>query len=101
MEIRTEIIETVLVEIVLDEIGLAIELGYLNQTEVLNTLQQRPISLDVILTGPSIPAPLIKIADQVFKYDIEKTEVRELQILRDHSDYLSILCVYGDSIYSS
>jgi len=39
--------------------------------------------------------------DQVFKYDLEKTEVRELQILRDHSDYLSILCVYGDSIYSS
>ena len=43
----------------------------------------------------------IQIADQVFKYDLEKTEVRELQILRDHSDYLSILCVYGDSIYSS
>ena len=39
--------------------------------------------------------------DKTISYDIEKTEVRELQILRDHSDYLSILCVYGDTIYSS
>ena len=34
-------------------------------------------------------------------YELEKTEVRELQILRDYSDYLSIVCVYDNSIYSS
>lgn len=39
--------------------------------------------------------------DNSINYDLEKTEVRELQILRDHSDYLSIICVYGNAIYSS
>ena len=39
--------------------------------------------------------------DNVVNYELEKTEVRELQILRDYSDYLSIVCVYGNSIYSS
>ena len=34
-------------------------------------------------------------------YNLEKTEVRELQILRDHSDYLSIICVHDNAIYSS
>ena len=35
------------------------------------------------------------------KIDWEKTEVKELQILRDHLDYLTISRVEGDSIYSS
>ena len=33
--------------------------------------------------------------------NLEGTEIRELQILRDHTDYLSTFCVYGDTIYSS
>jgi len=37
----------------------------------------------------------------VVNYELEKMEVRELQILRDYSDYLSIVCVFGNSIYSS
>ena len=37
----------------------------------------------------------------MIKYDLEKTDVRELQILRDYSDYLSIFRVFGGSIYSS
>ena len=44
---------------------------------------------------------LILCVDSTITYDLEKTEVRELQILRDHTDYLSILCLFGDSIYSS
>ena len=35
------------------------------------------------------------------KPHIEGTEVRELQLLRDHTDYLSTFCVYSDTIYSS
>jgi len=51
--------------LVLDELGLAIELGYLEANEVTATLEQRPEQLDVILTGPAMPADLIAMADQV------------------------------------
>jgi cob(I)alamin adenosyltransferase len=50
---------------VLDELGLAIELGFLVAEEVITTLEQRPAHLDVILTGPSIPLELLAMADQV------------------------------------
>ena len=51
--------------LVLDELGLAADLGYLPMAEVMTALEQRPAHLDVILTGPSIPAPLMAMADQV------------------------------------
>lgn len=50
---------------VLDELGLAVELGYLEAAEVSETLERRPSHLDVILTGPSMPPPLMAMADQV------------------------------------
>jgi cob(I)alamin adenosyltransferase len=50
---------------VLDELGLAIELGYLPADEVTATLEQRPAQLDVILTGPAMPPSLMAMADQV------------------------------------
>lgn len=50
---------------VLDELGLAVELGYLPATEVQAALQQRPAHLDVILTGPAMPPWLLAMADQV------------------------------------
>ncbi len=52
-------------QIVLDEVGLAIKLGYLKEDEVIRTLENRPSTMDVILTGPSIPPKAINIADQV------------------------------------
>lgn len=52
-------------QLVLDELGLAIELGYLPLDEVLDTLAQRPPHLDVIITGPAIPEALMAMADQV------------------------------------
>ncbi|WP_216902140.1 cob(I)yrinic acid a,c-diamide adenosyltransferase [Synechococcus sp. CCY 9618] len=51
--------------LVLDELGLAIALGYLPAAEVIASLEQRPAHLDVILTGPSMPASLMAMADQV------------------------------------
>ncbi len=51
--------------LVLDELGLAIELGYLEAGEVTGTLERRPAHLDVIVTGPSMPAELMAMADQV------------------------------------
>jgi cob(I)alamin adenosyltransferase len=51
--------------VVLDELGLALELGYLEADDVLSTLEQRPAHLDVILTGPSMPPALLAMADQL------------------------------------
>ncbi len=59
------LIEEDLDHLVLDEIGLAISLGYLNENEVIASLENRPETMDVILTGPSIPPGLNSIADQV------------------------------------
>ena len=62
---RTCLLEGSVDLMVLDELGLAIELGYLAADEVTATLEQRPAQLDVILTGPSMPAALMAMADQV------------------------------------
>jgi cob(I)alamin adenosyltransferase len=51
--------------LVLDELGLAVALGYLSAEAVIAALEQRPVHLDVILTGPSMPASLMAMADQV------------------------------------
>jgi cob(I)alamin adenosyltransferase len=52
-------------QLVLDEIGLAIGLGYIDEAEVVSALEQRPGSMDVIITGPAIPANVVAMADQV------------------------------------
>ena len=62
---RSQLLGGQLDQLVLDELGLAVELGYLPQTEVMEALEQRPSHLDVILTGPSMPSALLAMADQV------------------------------------
>lgn len=62
---RDQLMEAAVDLMVLDELGLAIELGYLPGGEVISTLEQRPAHLDVILTGPAIPLELLGMADQV------------------------------------
>ncbi|MDR5638008.1 MULTISPECIES: P-loop NTPase family protein [unclassified Thermosynechococcus] len=51
--------------VVLDEVSVAIQLGVLSEAEVLNFLENRPRTLDVILTGPEMPESLLAIADQI------------------------------------
>jgi cob(I)alamin adenosyltransferase len=62
---REQLLKGRLDQLVLDELGLAIQLGYLALDEVLETLSGRPSHLDVIVTGPAIPAALMAMADQV------------------------------------
>lgn len=50
---------------VLDELGLAMDLGYVDRGEVLAVLRQRPVQMDVILTGPAMGSELMAMADQV------------------------------------
>ena len=52
-------------QIVLDEVGLAVSLGYLEEKDVVSALEQRPKAMDIILTGPSIPSRVMNMADQV------------------------------------
>ena len=62
---REQLLSGQLDQLVLDELGLAVELGYLAEAEVVSALEQRPSNLDVILTGPSMPTALLAMADQV------------------------------------
>ena len=51
--------------LVLDELGLAIELGFIDRDEVLEVLERRPAQMDVILTGPAMGPELMAMAGQV------------------------------------
>ncbi|MBD2099672.1 P-loop NTPase family protein [Leptolyngbya sp. FACHB-261] len=51
--------------VVLDELSLAVNFNLIPEAEVLELLQQRPISVDVILTGPDMPQSLLDAADQI------------------------------------
>ena len=52
-------------QLVLDEVGLAVGLGYVEESELLDALDRRPSSMDVVITGPSIPDSIVAMADQV------------------------------------
>ena len=52
-------------KIVLDEIGLAIKLGFIEENDLISIIKNRPSSTDIILTGPSIPSKVIEMADQI------------------------------------
>ncbi|MCP9775848.1 cob(I)yrinic acid a,c-diamide adenosyltransferase [Cyanobium sp. WAJ14-Wanaka] len=62
---REQLISGAVDLMVLDELGLAMELGYLQPAEVLDALERRPAHLDVILTGPAMGPALMALADQV------------------------------------
>ena len=52
-------------KIVLDEIGMAISLGFIEENDLIFMLNNRPSSTDIILTGQSIPPKVIEMADQI------------------------------------
>ncbi len=51
--------------VVLDELGLAIKLGLIDEAAVIALLDSRPVSMDVIITGPEMPESLIERADLI------------------------------------
>lgn len=51
--------------VVLDELSLAINFGLIPETEVLRLFDQKPTSLDLILTGPNMSDSILDRADQV------------------------------------
>lgn len=51
--------------LILDEFNLALKYGYVNINEVLDTLSNKPDSLNIIITGRDAPDKIIEIADTV------------------------------------
>lgn len=51
--------------VVLDELSLAINYGFIPEAEVLAFLAHRPRHVDVILTGPEMPQAILDVADQI------------------------------------
>jgi len=52
-------------QVILDEIFRAVELGMIQEDDLISTLEDRFISGDVILTGTKIPKKFLLMADQV------------------------------------
>ncbi len=52
-------------QVILDEIFRAVELGMIQEDDLISTLEDRFISGDVILTGTKIPKNFLLMADQV------------------------------------
>jgi len=62
---KKRLIEKKLDKIVLDEIGMAIKLGFIEENDLISMIKNRLSSTDIILTGPSIPPKVIEMADQI------------------------------------
>ncbi len=62
---KARLIEKKIDKIVLDEIGMAIKLGLIEENELVFMINNRPSSTDIILTGPSIPPKVTEMADQI------------------------------------
>ena len=62
---KKRLVEKNLDKIVLDEIGMAISLGFVEENDLISMINNRPSSMDIILTGPSIPPKVIEMADQI------------------------------------
>ncbi len=58
--------------VILDEINIAIKLGYISATEVISGLKERPPLTHVVLTGRGAPPELINVADMVTEMKIIK-----------------------------
>lgn len=63
--------------ILLDEVNIALKLGYLSIEAVLEGLRQKPAASHVILTGRGAPAGLIEQADLVTEMTLVKHPFRE------------------------
>ncbi|MBW4670581.1 MAG: cob(I)yrinic acid a,c-diamide adenosyltransferase [Cyanomargarita calcarea GSE-NOS-MK-12-04C] len=63
--------------VLLDEINIAIKLGYLQVEEILTGLAQKPADNHVILTGRGAPDALINYADLVTEMNLVKHPFRE------------------------
>ena len=62
---KKRLFEETLDKIVLDEIGIAISLGFIEENDLISMINNCPSFTDIILTGPSIPPKVIEMANQI------------------------------------
>jgi len=62
---KKRLFEENLDKIVLDEIGMAISLGFIEENDLISMINNCPSYTDIILTGPSIPPKVIEMANQI------------------------------------
>jgi len=62
---KSLLIERKIDKIVLDEIGMAISLGFIEENDLIFLINNRPSSTDIVLTGQAIPPKVIEMADQI------------------------------------
>lgn len=63
--------------VLLDEVNVALKLGYLTSEQVISGLKEKPESTHVILTGRGAPDDLVAIADLVTEMKMVKHPFRE------------------------
>lgn len=63
--------------VLLDEVNIALKLGYLDVNKIVEGLQQKPADSHVILTGRGAPEALIAAADLVTEMSLVKHPFRE------------------------
>ena len=63
--------------VILDEINIALKLGYLSTTDVIDGIRQRPDCTHVVLTGRGAKEELIETADLVTEMNLIKHPFRE------------------------
>ncbi len=63
--------------VLLDEVNVALKLGYLEAETVVKTLKEKPESTHVILTGRGAPKELIEVADLVTEMKLIKHPFKE------------------------
>ncbi|MGK7955760.1 MAG: cob(I)yrinic acid a,c-diamide adenosyltransferase [Crocosphaera sp.] len=63
--------------VLLDEVNVALKLGYLEAETVVKTLKEKPESTHVILTGRGAPKELIEVADLVTEMTLIKHPFKE------------------------
>ena len=63
--------------VLLDEVNIALKLGYLDVNTVIEGLKQKPADSHIILTGRSAPPELIEVADLVTEMSLVKHPFRE------------------------
>ncbi|MDJ0845680.1 cob(I)yrinic acid a,c-diamide adenosyltransferase [Crocosphaera sp.] len=63
--------------VLLDEVNVALKLGYLQAETVVKTLKEKPESTHVILTGRGAPSAIIEVADLVTEMKLIKHPFKE------------------------
>ena len=58
--------------VILDEINIALKLGLIKASDIIDTIKEKPISVELVLTGRYCPKGLLKYADLV-------TEMRKIK----------------------